>query len=70
MWGFDSFIYVYLAIGCGVALISLFANWSESRKLSPLLFIIAHALWPLSLGAILVAALVQSLRSRGSDRIG
>lgn len=62
MWSFDSFVYVYLAMGCGIALISLSMNWSASRRLSPVLFVFAHALWPLSLGAILLYALMQSRR--------
>jgi hypothetical protein len=62
MWGFDAFIYVYLAIGCGIALISLSMNWNESRRLSPVLFVFAHAFWPLSLGAIVLYAVKQSRR--------
>lgn len=62
MWGLDAFIYIYLAIGCGVALISLTMNWKESKRLSPALFVFAHALWPLSLGAIILYAWTQSRR--------
>jgi hypothetical protein len=62
MWNFDAFIFIYLAVGCGVALISLVMNWNQSKRLSPVLFVFAHALWPLSLGAIILYAVTQSRR--------
>ncbi|MBY6241986.1 hypothetical protein [Methylosinus sp. Sm6] len=62
MWGVEALFYLYLAVGCGIALISLSMNWNESRRLSPMLFVFAHALWPLSIGAILFCAYIQSRR--------
>ena len=48
----------YVIIGCLIALISLMS--SRPERLSPLAFVLAHALWPASLVVIMFSALSSS----------
>jgi hypothetical protein len=59
MWRFEQYVYAYSAIGLGLALISLTANWSDPRRLSPVRFLIAHMIWPVSMVVVLMCALLE-----------
>jgi hypothetical protein len=55
----EQYFYVYIAIGAAIASISLVINWNNAHRLSPASFLVAHGLWLLSIGAILVCALLE-----------
>jgi hypothetical protein len=45
----------YVIIGCLIGIVSL--SYTEPEELSPLLFVTAHVLWPISLVLILAHAI-------------
>jgi hypothetical protein len=59
MWEFERIAYVYVAIGASLALASLASNWSHSRRLKGLHFVVAHVFWPISFAITLVLALLE-----------
>jgi hypothetical protein len=50
----------YVVVGCLIAIISLTS--SRPEKLSPLVFVLAHALWPASLIVIMFSAFASARR--------
>jgi hypothetical protein len=50
----------YIIIGCTIALISLICTKPE--KLSLWVFVVAHTLWPVSLGRVILTAIISTHR--------
>jgi hypothetical protein len=57
---------VYMIIGCTIALISLISTKPE--KLSLWAFVLAHALWPASLGIVILVAIISPHRDEQSQK--
>jgi bacteriorhodopsin len=46
----------YLAVACTLGCISLLASLGSDVKLNPWLFLLAHALWPISFPLVILTA--------------
>ena len=51
-----SLIAAYVVVACLLGIISLVSTWRRPREISPVLFFIGHALWPITLALIVIAA--------------